>query len=220
MHVKALQAGFDEALSRALHQLEMGTFIGIESILRFAGSNFPPGLLVSVMAGSHGVRLEAIFRSALRLAEALTEKIVSACVEVYVEEYGRPFEDTTMESVDREEPKQKRTTVESELNGESETKRREGEEDILRDGPNHAGASVVCSIGFGLRRVASRRRTAHDLEERGLQGNRMTKHTNSEAGSSPTIGPGPSRVVDVDIILKTKVLMSSTVDILQKRLVI
>ncbi|KAH8118010.1 hypothetical protein DFH11DRAFT_1741056 [Phellopilus nigrolimitatus] len=137
--------------------------------------------------------------------------------------------------------------------------------DILRDGPNHAGAAVVCSLGFGLRRVLRRRRRparagreAAAADEDALQRERrrgnaeeatpragasassysstsLTTSTSATTARTERAAPAPpaARLAggrdsdtareraradgDVAIVVKTDVLMSSTVDVLQRR---
>ncbi|KAI5116263.1 hypothetical protein M0805_008168 [Coniferiporia weirii] len=149
----------------------------------------------------------------------------------------------------------------------------EEEEDILHAGPNHAGAVVVCSLGFGLRRVMrqKQRRKQPQVEvkekEQELQRERRrgqqaevetvkdskskssysilstsisasTSTSSSSSGRTERQQAGATQITErvvgapdkdggrrtwadgeAEVVVKASVLMSSTIDLLQRRFV-
>ena len=117
---------FHDAVQRVVKEIKVEMLRGIESILRFAGANYPPGLLMSEIEASHGPALEHLIRTASVLADSLKDKVFSADYRVFVSPPGASFSYTEMESVDHEDaagPKSRKSRVETEKEAEANAER-------------------------------------------------------------------------------------------------
>lgn len=208
---------FHEAVARVVKEIKSEMLTGVESILRFAGANYPPGLLINTIDADSGPMLEHLIHSASKLADNLKDKVFSADYRIFVTPHGTNYSHEDMESLDVEPGKKSRKAkVESEHEGEND--------DILRNGPNYIGATVTASVGLGLKAVKRvKPKKAPKTSKHGKQKEKekekereKEKEKGKAAPPSATSTEG-ERLFEEDIIVKCKVLLSSTVDTMQKR---
>lgn len=140
-----------------------------------------------MLADSSGERIASIIRSASDLAATLAEKFISTQLAPIVEETGKLFDSLTMESVDADRSLERFRSSED-------------KDDRLR---RDVDATVMCTVGFGLQSM-QRSKTP-----------RPTTGPEAEDVKSGSNGSSFSQVLVREVALKPKVLLSSTVKMMQ-----
>lgn len=140
-----------------------------------------------MLAETNSQRIASLIRMASDLAATLAEKFISTQLAPLIEETGKPFDSLTMESVDADRSLERFRSPDD-------------QDDRLR---RDMDASVMCTVGFGLQSMQ------RSKAQRPMAGPEAEELKSGSNGSSF------SQVLVREVALKPKVLLSSTVKMMQ-----